>query len=285
MRPGTTPGTKPWRAAHCCTKPTDQATASLRRVSVSWASRGLAKASSSRARATTSSMSGTSAKRTHGVGKGLQLLHEFGILDLVERPAAVGQLHAGLQLANSAARPAAAPSLRSRRPGPRCRRACCRHGVSSAVLEQEVAADGRLQRQRHHRVDQRVQARHAAEQGARIGRRRRHRVERRFDALAEARIEAAVDALVEGRRVGCTGRRRGLGARPAGHPPALQRDGHEHHCSQREQCPGQVHASDPPDRVVQPLGARQEPLACGFHHLQAASAIDTADSMSTATMR
>ncbi len=37
--------------------------------------------------------------RADGVGNRLQLLHELGILDLVECPAAVGQLHAGLQFA------------------------------------------------------------------------------------------------------------------------------------------------------------------------------------------
>ncbi|MCY1532061.1 hypothetical protein D9M68_673070 [compost metagenome] len=33
----------------------------------------------------------------HGVGKGLRLDHELGVLDLVERPGAVGQLHADLE--------------------------------------------------------------------------------------------------------------------------------------------------------------------------------------------
>ena len=33
------------------------------------------------------------------IGKGLRLLHELGVFDLVQRAAAVGQLHARLQLA------------------------------------------------------------------------------------------------------------------------------------------------------------------------------------------
>ena len=70
--------------------------------------------------------------RADGVGKGLHLLHELGVLDLVERAAAVGQLHAGLQLAVALARRPAAPTRRCRRSGPRCRTACCRRGASPA---------------------------------------------------------------------------------------------------------------------------------------------------------
>ena len=70
--------------------------------------------------------------RAHAVGKGLQLLHELGVLDLVERAAAVGQLHAGLQFAVALAGAPAAPSRRCRRSGLRCRRAWCRRGAWAA---------------------------------------------------------------------------------------------------------------------------------------------------------
>jgi hypothetical protein len=39
------------------------------------------------------------------VGEGLDLLHELGVFDLVERAAAVGHLQAGLELAVALARP------------------------------------------------------------------------------------------------------------------------------------------------------------------------------------
>jgi hypothetical protein len=85
-RPGSTPGTKPRRCAPAARSPPTRprrwraASPSAPRPAAP------AKASSSRARATTSSMSGSVGHGAHGIGKGLHLLHELGVLDLVERP-------------------------------------------------------------------------------------------------------------------------------------------------------------------------------------------------------
>ncbi len=61
-RPGTAPGTKPWRSAACCTKPSVQLAPLARSSTANCASFSAANWSSSRARATTSSMSGNCAK-------------------------------------------------------------------------------------------------------------------------------------------------------------------------------------------------------------------------------
>ena len=98
-RPGTAPGTKPCRAGHLlqvARRPgRGVGTQRHRQLRVVLAGEGVELLGARRHLEHVGQLD----HRAGALGEGLHLLHELGVLDLVERAAAVGQLHAGLQLA------------------------------------------------------------------------------------------------------------------------------------------------------------------------------------------
>jgi len=201
--------------------------------------------------------------RADRLREGLELLHELGELDLVERAVAVGHLHARLELAVARVRGDSLPLARL------AVEALDEEGLGAdavgagQVRQHALAGDGSVDAQGGDGVDQRVQA-HGAPGGC----------------------QAAVGACRGGGQLVVDGRRhfaaqRGLApqvvvdhhaqaARPPGDaarlPHALGDDADEHEQRQRDQGSGEVqgHRGDVD---------------------QAASAMDSAASMSTATMR
>jgi hypothetical protein len=226
-------------------------------------------------------MSGKSGSAPSASAKALHLLHELGVLDLVERAGTIGQLHRGLELAVAAAGLRRLPLA----------------GLGVQALDQQRLAAGaaRGRQVRHGRlagdravdahhgdgVDQRIDARKAAARQHRLDARARHR--RRV--LARHRRQERVGARSRRRRGrGGVGAQRRLGA--AVEHRLLRRGsgartlaGHALHLG-AARGPGPVrHQRGEHDQ------AQDQQSDLQGAHVHAASASDTAASMSTATMR
>ena len=205
----------------------------------------------------------------HAVGEGFYLLHKFGVFDVVERAAAVGQLHARLQFTVAAA-------CLQRLPGAGFGVEALdveRFGAGAArrrqMLQRQFGADGRFQRHRHDGVDQRVQPRHALVCASR----RRRVVEGR-------RAVCIVGRAVHG-RLGAFGQCAGLGGlarlRPPCRPPGLRGQHQQHQDAQDCECCAEFHRHlRAAFRPLQPLrpGSVQTscpPRRCATHPVPASS--------------
>ena len=172
--------------------------------------------------------------RADGFGEGLDLLHELGVLDFVQRAAAIGELHTGLELAV-----ALAGSCRFPLAGLGVQ-AFDKEGLAAGsargrkVHQRHLAADRRFERQRGDRVDQRVDARGRPLDDARLDRHRRQRNggHRRHRALTVEHRLARLAARLHHRgalRPGATRL-----------PGTMRDDAGEHHAAERSQRDGEV---------------------------------------------